>query len=65
MGKREEKHENLRDTIIPLHSPSELGGPQVVDLRKGRPKEEKWSYLIALLIPVLIFVIVMILIAFA
>ena len=48
-----------------MATPSEFGGPQVVDLRKGRPKEEKWSYLIALLIPVLIFIIVMVLIAFA
>ncbi|MBA7601730.1 hypothetical protein ES703_08810 [subsurface metagenome] len=65
MGKREEKPKDLKDSIIPVATPSEFGGPQVVDLRKGRPKEEKWSYLIALLIPVLIFIIVMVLIAFA
>jgi hypothetical protein len=51
------KVDDIRDFIISVPSPSELGGPQVVDLRKGRPKEENWSYLIALLIPVLIVII--------
>ena len=59
MGKREEKREVVEDPrnhIISLPSPSELGGPQVADLRKGRQKEENWSYLIALLIPILILI---------
>ncbi len=62
MGKREEKSkdvkEELKDSVIA--APAILGGgtqPLDVDLRKGRPKEEKWSYLIAFLIPVLIVVI--------
>ncbi len=50
MGKREEKQKDLKDSIIPLPTVSE--GPQVVDLRKNRPKEENWSYLIGFLLAI-------------
>lgn len=55
---REEKRkevEDPRDVIIPVPNP--YGGSDVVDLRKGRPREEKWSYLIAILIAIIVFTV--------
>jgi hypothetical protein len=48
--------EDARRTMVPL---TNLGLPRV-DFKSGRPKEEKWSYLIAFLIPIVFFIIVMV-----
>jgi hypothetical protein len=60
MEEEEEKRKEVqdpRDVIIPVNPGSGLG-QDVVDLRKGRPREEKWSYLIALILGI-VFVIVL------
>jgi hypothetical protein len=48
--------EDARRTLVPV---TNLGLPRV-DFKSGRPKEEKWSYLIAFLIPLVFFIIVMV-----
>lgn len=56
-----EKVEDPRDYIIPAHTNIDPGS-QIVDLRKGRPREENRSYLIALILGIL-FVLVFVLVA--
>jgi hypothetical protein len=64
LGEEEEKREKVedpRDYIIPAHTHTDPGS-QIVDLRKGRPMEENWSYLIALILGIL-FILVFVLVA--
>ena len=63
MGNDEEREkvEDPRDYIVPAHTYIDPGS-QVVDLRKGRPREENRSYLIALILGIL-FVLFFVLLA--
>jgi hypothetical protein len=60
---KRERVEDPRDYIIPL--PTAADGPTTVDLRKGRPREGKWSYLAAILIAIIFFIVLAILVEFS
>jgi hypothetical protein len=60
-GKHDEPHgevEEVKEDLLPVTP--EGPGTERLDLKRGRPKEEKWSYVIALLIPIIIFIIVLV-----
>jgi hypothetical protein len=60
-GRHEEPHGEVEEVKEDLPPVTPQGpGTERLDLKKGRPKEEKWSYIIAILIPIVLFIIVLV-----